>query len=297
MSALPTENAFSEAAPHALSVEELLYQMAALPTEQFTIPFRRLCRLFRRETAQACVRFLAAHGAQGAGEPMRTWLCRSSCYVEALLHPDVLSLDAAKRLLGMFRDRDPHFYGNFYRAAQSLETPCRAKALRRALALLQGFEDYDVMIPWLRSLTQHPDEQVRSKAVKLLCRARPNRSLLEQQLEREDSRVRANALEAVWGVKIREAEQFFLEALGDTSHRVVANALVGLYQLGNATAFERMVAFTKHPSPKFRSAMIWAFTQLRDPRAVPVLQDLQKEESPLIRAKATRALYRVAIKG
>lgn len=76
----------------------------------------------------------------------------------------------------------------------------------RALTLIEDIEDYSAFYPRLCTLTWHPDNHIRSKALLALCRVRPNRSAIDRQLESPDARVRANAIEAVAGLLLRAPE-------------------------------------------------------------------------------------------
>ncbi len=113
------------------------------------------------------------------------------------------------------------------------------QAVARALALLDGLKDYSVLFPWLRGLTACADERIRSQAVKAFCKLRSNTAVILRQLKAEDGRVRANAIEALWMIQTPEAADIFREALGDRHHRVVVNALIGLYRQNDPSAFEK----------------------------------------------------------
>ena len=96
------------------------------------------------------------------------------------------------------------------------------------------------MLPWLRQLSNHDDQRIRSLSVKQLCQLRPNKALIERQMRSSDPRVRANAIEALWHSKTSDAKELFTTAAADPHHRVVANALVGLHFQGDNSAFTRM---------------------------------------------------------
>lgn len=53
------------------------------------------------------------------------------------------------------------------------------------------------------------------------------------RLGESDPRVRANAIESLWGVDSPEARTLLSFATNDANNRVVGNALLGLYHLGN----------------------------------------------------------------
>ena len=181
------------------------------------------------------------------------------------------------------RSADEKFAGKLSRA---MEETSAAHSLVRALTLMEDIQDYSAFYPRLCTLTWHPDNFIRSKAVLALCRVRPNRSLIDRQLESPDARVRANAVEALWSAPQGSAIRLFQEALADDNHRVVVNALVGLYHHKDETYYERMVALAAHPEPRFRAALAWALGQLHEPRLLPLLQKLTSDESLEVRTRA-----------
>ena len=85
-----------------------------------------------------------------------------------------------------------------------------------------------------------------------LCRMRPNRPLIDRQLESPDARVRANAIEALWHTPPGNTTRVFRDALGDDHHRVVVNALLGLYYHCDDSFYEHVAALASHPEPRFR---------------------------------------------
>jgi HEAT repeat protein len=109
----------------------------------------------------------------------------------------------------------------------------------------------------------------------------------------EDSRVRANAIEAVWFHQTPESAAIFRNALSDPCHRVVVNALVGLYYQNDETALETLISLTRHPAESFRAAAVWAFGHIYDDRAIKPLMSLVDDDSEVIREKAARVLAKL----
>ena len=171
-----------------------------------------------------------------------------------------------------------------------MEETSAAHSLVRALKLMEDIEDYSAFYPRLCPLTWHPDNFIRSKAVLALCRVRPNRSLIDRQLESADARVRANAIEALWHAPERSAMRVFQEALADNHHRVVVNALVGLYYHKDESYYEKMVALGNHPEPRFRAALAWGLGQIREDRLVWLLEKLAADASPEVCERAEAVL-------
>ncbi|MDQ2777881.1 MAG: HEAT repeat domain-containing protein [Acidobacteriota bacterium] len=150
--------------------------------------------------------------------------------------------------------------------------------------------DYGVLFSWLRSLINHENENVRSKAVKLMCKVSPSKLAVARQLESDESRVRANAVEALWFSQDPDRTDVFRKALLDRAQRVVVNAIVGLYYQGQEDAMAKLMELSEHASEAFRIATIWAFGFLQDTRSIPALELLQQDESEAVREKARMAL-------
>lgn len=272
------------------SAEHLSYQFSLVAPERFPHFFRRVRISCPTNVVKACILHLNEIGLDSVGEQMIPWLSSNDQYLHSLLDPEILSTESAKRIAGFFRKTDPQFFARLSRFAFNTE-PCLSPSfLSRAMAILDDLSKDDPIVPWLRDLTQHPDERVRSKAVKTLCRLRPDKSLIEMHLQSENARVRANAVEALWHISSREVVSVFETALTDSHHRVVANALIGLHYKKESSALDQIIQFTEHSSPMFRLAMVWALGLLADYRAIPTLKRLLEDSCPAVSEKAKRVL-------
>lgn len=216
----------------------------------------------------------------------------SKC-IEELLRLGTTRLDEATNAANILRANNSRLF------FATLESLCSGpgdgteERLCRGLELLEKLGHYDSLLPWLRMLSEQPNERVRSKAVKLLCKAVPQKMLIERQLKSSDNRVRANAIEALWFHQTDESTKIFRAALSDSSHRVVVNALVGLCHQNDESAMQKLIALSQHQSEMFRAAVIWALTHLYDDRAIEPLKALSHDHSELIRKKAAYALAKL----
>jgi len=213
------------------------------------------------------------------------WLVATRQYLSTLVDPEVLSKDEALRVAKRMREADPDFFSHFASLNTNIES---------ALEVLQGIGGHDPLVWWLYGLTRHPAERIRSKAAKMVCEIRPNTELIERQLQTKDSRVRANAIEALWPVRTGRADRILREALSDTSHRVVMNALVGLYFHGKQESLDEITKFAHHSSPLFQSAAAWALGHIGDQRGVPVLEELAKGRCSMVRKRAKASLEKLS---
>jgi HEAT repeats len=269
------------------SLQAKLLQSASMDPEKFKQFFRRLRETFPEQTAEACLWYVAAHGTDPAARQMARWLASGEKYFEILFDPEYLNLEVAQKATAAMKEMDPLFFRKFFKIASELTSPPH---LGRALALFPVLGDYSALISLLRNLSHHSDDRVRSKAVKLLCELRPNKTQIERQMQSEDSRVRSSALEAIWHTKSEETRAIFRAALLDSNHRVVSNALVGLQLKGDPAALDGMIEFSTHQEPLFRAAMAWALGHVRDPRSIATLQTLSRDSTAVVRKRALKSL-------
>lgn len=273
------------------SFQDHLLTLAETNPEQFQHAFRCNRGNYPEEVTRACLLHLAKHGLDQAGKYMIIWLCSSADYFPILLDRQQFSLEAAKRVLDILFQEDQGCVSKLVSLADKPSTASICRLINRALELIDVFTNKDVLIPWLRKLTNSPDTRLRSKAIQKLCELRPNKQFLERQLKSSDERVRAAVLEASWRHHSLETMEFFREALADSNHRVVVNALVGLYLMGDPTAFDHLSRLAEDPSPMVRRAVIWAFGHIKDRRAITHLEKLRDtDKSSAVRNKAAQKL-------
>jgi HEAT repeat protein len=269
------------------SIQEAFSTFASSDMAKFNVFFRRMRQVFPEEVTEACLWYIAARDSDAAAQQMAQWLSGHSRYLEVLFDPTSFSIEVAAKAAAVLREVDKNFLAKFFRVASELAIPEQAL---RALSLLPALADKGVLFPLLRSLSHHADERVRSKAVELLCELLPNKTLIERQMQSDEPRVRAGALEFLWHVRNTETASIFRSALSDPHHRVVANALIGLHLQNDSSAFEKMVELAAHREPLVRSAMAWAFGHILDKRAVPTLEVLSKDPSMMVQKRALRSL-------
>jgi hypothetical protein len=270
-------------------VEDRLIRLAQSDPQQFNIVFPRLRKVMREEASRACVRYLADRGNDGAGQQMSSWLALSNTYLKLLLTADFLDIDPARKVAAILCSTDSGFFEKLLELTRPMLQK-EVSLLLRALALLEALSDYSALLPWIMRATEHPDERIRSKAVRALLRLRPDSIDIDRHGTSQDARIRANAIEALWRVNNPETRKLFREALSHPHHRVVVNALIGLYYQGDETAFPKLIELAQHPSQAFRTAVVWAFGHLLDNRAAPILEEMVEHEPEPLRTKALKVL-------
>jgi hypothetical protein len=218
---------------------------------------------------------------------MAFWLSLNTRYLRVLFNPNVLPIEVAEKALVALTKTDAQIMPRFLEAAEQITNSGRILHVLRLVPILG---DYTLLLPWLRTLSQQADNRVKSCAVKLLCETRPHKVFISRQMHDENPRVRANVVEALWNWHDREASEVFEAAAADAHHRVVANALVGLYLNGDPSALRRMIKLSHSYDPGFRAAMAWSLGAIKDERGAPALQWLSKDRSVMVRKRALRSL-------
>ena len=279
-------------APSWNAATRLFLSLARTDLEKFTALFRRLRPSMSDEITRACVYFSATHENTQttifAEKQILFWLSLRDEYVALLLNIDFLNSQEAKRAAVAIAGSDPYFFSKL-RAGVS-ETSAEASKIRRALSFIAELGDFTVLLPWLRGLMTHADESIRSQAAKLICGLRPNRAFVERQLQSEDGRIRANAIEALWHVRTEDATAIFRMGLLDVHHRVRANALLGLFYQDDLSAVEIMMNHALDPEALTRAAMAWALGTTGDSRAVSILKTLAEDSDAMVQRQASKAL-------
>jgi HEAT repeat protein len=243
--------------------------------------------MFPYEVTAACLYYLAHEGLNPAGESMAFWLSLNTRYLKVLFNPSALPIEVAENALAALRKSDAQIIPRFLEAAEQISNSGQILHVMRLVPILG---DYAPLLPWLRTLSQQADERVKSCAIKLLCEVRPHKVLIGRQMHDANPRVRANVVEALWNWDDGAAAEVFEAATADVHHRVVANALVGLYLNGDPTALRRMIKLCQSPDAGFRAAMAWSLGAIGDKRGAPVLQCLSKDRSGMVRKRALRSL-------
>jgi hypothetical protein len=275
------------------SVEQALAFDPANDPARFAGFFRFLRRAYPEETTRAILRKLADGSLHPFTAEALEWLAFGGRYLPNLLDEKSLSREEASRVAHLLRESDPKFLSYFSTLSAGPHNPLHSTMLANALALIEAVGAHESMFWWLYGLTGHSDQRIRSRAARIVCQLRPKPELVERQLQSHDARVRANAVEALWTVQTPAAAKILRQAASDTSHRVVMNALVGLYIQGDNTATDRLIEFARHRSPLFQSAAAWALGCIGHPSGIPVLQELTADRCSMVRKRAQASLAKL----
>jgi HEAT repeat protein len=139
------------------------------------------------------------------------------------------------------------------------------------------------------------EARIKEKAV-LSAPSRMHPTWIAKQLESENDRLRANALEAAWGTKSDAAIRIFRSCVDDKNYRVAGNALIGLSRAACPETREKALAMSESPDPRLRMTAAWAMGKIGSPAFTDRLAGLVKDEERHVRNIAIRSLLAIRSK-
>jgi len=165
--------------------------------------------------------------------------------------------------------------------------------MQRLMDIIAEISDGTRILPGLMALTRLPNPYLQSKAVLMIGRMNRNVKWVQNRLSEPDSRVRANAIEALWGLDTEEARSLLRATARDGNNRVAGNALVALHRLGDCWSIPELIAMASHESRRFRATAAWVMGETGDPRFARVLARLVGEPDLAVRTRAFAALGQI----
>jgi hypothetical protein len=160
----------------------------------------------------------------------------------------------------------------------------------RVLDLVGDITNGTRAMPVLLRMLRQSNGRVLSKLLLLIGQLRRDPVLLGSYTASPDARVRANALEALWGSTDELSMNLFLGGARDAHHRVAINGLVGLHIAGRPTALGQLERLTKHDCPLWRAAAVWALGKVGEESTAGVaVRQLMNDSDARVRGAALRA--------
>lgn len=209
--------------------------------------------------------------------------------LQRLTHPGAMSEEAAIGIARRLQALDPLLDMKLLQLLDNVPGWHASRVLQVVAAISDGKR----IVSPLAHLLRHSDSRIRSKAALMIGQLNGNLWWVEQQMKESDPRVRANAVESLWGAQSREACALFRAAACDPSHRVAANAAVGLYRAGDVRLSRILDSMIANGTESFRAAAVWAMGQTEDPRFLPAIGALIAEPQGIVRQNAIRAMVRI----
>jgi hypothetical protein len=226
-------------------------------------------------------------------------LLKSLYFLNHLCDPWTFTYEQALSLSNRLMKADPRFDTRLAQqlpgrhGVMSRET-LQGAAAERALEILDEISIGRRVIPILNHLTDYPDKKISSKAAILLGKRLQSLAWARRIIaEGDDRRLRANAIESVWGSNCPAVNKFFRECLSDRDNRVVGNSIVGLHLAGEPDVSQIVSECAGDPKPDFRMTAAWAMGKMADESFVPTLTPLIKDGHPGVRRAALRSLHQI----
>jgi hypothetical protein len=163
----------------------------------------------------------------------------------------------------------------------------------RLMDILCEIADAGRIMPSLMRMMRHPNSHLRSKAVKLIGRGSLSARWVMGRLSESDPRVRANAVESLWGVDTPEARALLGFAVNDGDNRVAGNALLGLYYLGATSSLVNVIKLAGTESKLSRSSAAWVMGESGDPRFIESLRRMISDPDVVVRKRVFAAMAQI----
>lgn len=167
---------------------------------------------------------------------------------------------------------------------------------RRATRILDILDEVSVgrrLLPVLSHLVQSDDKHLSAKATLFVGRRVQSAQWAANQLQQPDPRIRANAVESLWGLVHDEAISVLENSTKDKNNRVVGNGLMGLHILNQPVVFDIISEIMRAPKWEFRSTAAWIMGRMAYPEFVPDLTLLMKDDNPFVRTSARKAIISI----
>lgn len=160
----------------------------------------------------------------------------------------------------------------------------------RALDILDSTSRGRRLLPILGHLPNSSDARVAAKATLFVGRRVMSPAWSARLMSSSDQRIRANAVEAIWGLDSQAAVELLEKCTADKNNRVTGNALVGLHIAGHRDIETELRSLSHAPGPDRRSTAAWAMGKIAHERWVDELTAMIKDEHPRVRGMALRSL-------
>jgi len=214
-----------------------------------------------------------------------------------LLDPHVCTIEEAVAVTRAAAEAGVQLQSTFElilnKALQGQSSPQKSERILRVMDILSETCGQNCWNSFQVELMAYPDKIVRSKAALIIGKSTRNVAWIARRLLDRDPRVQASAVEALWGMDSEEAKPHLLSALKSKNNRVAANAALGLYLCGDATAMRTLLELLRHPDPMFRLSALWAIGETQDERFLPVLTDHYKHAEGKLRLATVGAMSRI----
>ena len=212
-----------------------------------------------------------------------------------LASPANATREVARNLFLRFLGVDPSFDVKLARKLPDRNSTKQANAFTvtqstRALDILDQTSRGRRLLPIVGHLPHVADDRIAAKATLFVGRRVMSPAWSAAQLAREEQRIRANAVEAIWGFHSPAAVHLFEMCVKDRNNRVLGNALLGLHILGHRSIEAELLSMARTEAPEYRSTAAWAMGRTAQEKWVDALTVMVRDEHPQVRGMAFRSL-------
>ena len=219
-----------------------------------------------------------------------SFLMAKGLLVKPLAEPGMLTVEEAAEILKVAKVVDPAFDVTLLQKVTEMHS---LTAYLRVLEVLMLGAPTSRLAAMLAQVMRDGDLYLKSKAALLLGRLHQKAGWVERQLSHADVRVRANAVESLWGDRSADARKVFNQALNDEHQRTVGNALVGLYRAGDPSSIRNIINMAHDERAPFKVTALWAMGHLGDPRFLPWLTEAMGRIEATLRPSVFQTIRRI----
>jgi HEAT repeat protein len=256
---------------------------------------RRLSNEFPELFTVAALRQLLAEKGTAAHRFVANLMIRQPSVEDEVTNPARGTKQRSLVLLRQFLAVDPSFDLQLAKKLPDRDGTNRNAAVEgahawRILDILDETSTGRRLLPMLAHLVDSPDAGISARATLFVGRRLQSPAWAATQLTRSDQRVRANAVESLWGLKSDRAKDLLEICALDDCNRVAGNALVGLHLLGKPGIIEMVTQMASAEKPELRATAAWSMGRIGDPGFGCLLRGLLRDEHPKVRSTAIRSL-------
>jgi len=145
----------------------------------------------------------------------------------------------------------------------------------------------------LLRLSKEPDQRVRAtvaRALQIFSEAKQRLELTREFLQDEDTRVRANAIDALDIVDDQNVLDRLTELTRSSNSRERANAIKKLWEQGYRDFEISLVRMLHEPDEWTRASAVWVLGEIEAPHLQELIDESLKDPSPVVRENAVRAV-------
>ena len=240
---------------------------------------------------------LLKSGVDGPGSKyLATLLFQHSTLVDQICDPEHFTREEALALARQVARVEPLLDTKLARLLPTAHGGGRqlpAATQDRVLEVLDAVSEGTRIVPMLAHLVQDTNARLRSKAALIIGRRLRNARWAEKHLQEMDPRVRANAIEALWGSDSAGVKDILWQATKDENNRVAGNAALGIYNLVDPAVVPLFLDMAKDKRSEFRATAVWLMGQTSDPRFLPAALRLVVDPDSEVRTNALKAIARI----